>query len=86
MGFNRGEGMGEVKLDTEAKNASVYIDGAYAGPVKDRRNIWLRPGTYELQVRETDKKVYAQRIYVLSGKTLRVRPEFVEFAQEEVAP
>jgi hypothetical protein len=78
MGFPQGEGMGEVKLDTEAKTASVYIDGAYAGPVKDRRNMWLRPGTYELQVRDTDKKVYAQRIYVLSGKTLRIRPEFAE--------
>jgi hypothetical protein len=76
MGFPHGEGMGEVKLDTEAAQASVYIDGAYAGPVKDRRNIWLRPGTYELQVRDSDKKVYAQRIYVLSGKTLRIRPEF----------
>ena len=82
MGFARGEGMGEVKLDTDAKTASVYIDGAYAGPVKDRRNMWLRPGTYDLQVREGDKKLFEQRIYVLSGKTLRVRPEFTEAAAE----
>ena len=75
-GFGAGEGMGEVKLETEAKAASVYIDGAYAGPVKDRRNMWLRPGTYEIRLRDGDKRVYAQRIYVLSGKTLRVRPEF----------
>lgn len=76
MGFGPGEGMGEVKLDTDSRAASVYIDGAYAGSVKDRRNMWLRPGTYELRLRDTDKKVYAQRIYVLSGKTLRIRPEF----------
>jgi hypothetical protein len=75
MGFSRGEGMGEVKLDTETKTASLYIDGAYAGPAKDRRNLWLRPGTYEIQVRDGDKELFAQRIYVLSGKTLRIRPE-----------
>ncbi|HET8550804.1 MAG TPA: hypothetical protein VFL57_22505, partial [Bryobacteraceae bacterium] len=56
-GFGRGEGMGEVKLDTEARAASVYIDGAYAGPVKDRRSMWLRPGTYDLQLRDAGKKV-----------------------------
>jgi hypothetical protein len=47
-----GEGMGEVKLMTEAKTATVYIDGGYAGAVKDRRSMWLRPGTYELRVRD----------------------------------
>jgi hypothetical protein len=75
MGFSRGEGLGEVKLDTEAKGASVYIDGGYAGQAKDRRSMWLRPGTYDLRLRD-DGRIYEQRVYVLSGKTLRVRPEF----------
>jgi hypothetical protein len=82
MGFGPGEGMGEVKLETEVKTASVYIDGGYAGAVKDRRSMWLRPGTYELRVRDGGKKTYAQRIYVLSGKTLRVRPEFTTESEE----
>jgi hypothetical protein len=82
-GFGHGEGMGEVKLDSEEKSASVYIDGGYAGAVKDRRSIWLRPGTYELRVRNADKGVYEQRIYVLSGKVLRVRPEFTAESKAE---
>src|SRR3954468_5703548 len=31
-GFFQQPNMGQVKLGTEAKDASVYVDGAYAGP------------------------------------------------------
>lgn len=69
--YREGPGMGHVKLDTAAKQALVYVDGGYAGVAKDLKSIWLRPGAYNLEVR-TDQESFTQRIYVLSGKTLRI--------------
>jgi hypothetical protein len=71
-GFGYGPGMGEVKLTSSDREAAVYIDGAYAGPVHKLKSIWLEPGAYNLEVRDTDGHSYERRIYVLSGKALRV--------------
>jgi hypothetical protein len=70
-GFARGPGMGEVRLRTEPKTAEVFIDGAYAGTVADLKTLWLEPGAYNIEVRSSDEK-FQRRIYVLSGKTLRI--------------
>ena len=66
---------GEVKLDTNIKDAEVFINGAYAGTVRSLKSMWLRQGAYKLEVRSPGRARYAERIYVLNGKTLRVRPE-----------
>ncbi len=70
-GYRRGPDTGHVRLSTEAKEGLVYLDGGYAGVAKDLKSIWLRPGAYNLEVR-TDHESFSQRIYVLSGKTLRI--------------
>ena len=70
-GFARGPNMGEVKLKAQPRDASVYIDGAYAGVAADLKTIWLEPGAYNLEVK-ADSRQFARRIYVLSGKTLRI--------------
>ena len=44
-----GPNMGQIKLDAP-KDASVYLDGAFAGTVQKLKSIWLEPGIYELQV------------------------------------
>jgi hypothetical protein len=67
--------MGQVKLDARRKDASVYLDGAFAGTVETRKHFYLEPGVYELEIREPGQNSYKQRIYVLSGKTLEVRPD-----------
>jgi len=66
---------GEVKLDTNVKDAEVFINGAYAGTVRSLKSMWLRQGAYNLEVRSRGRARYAERIYVVNGKTLRVRPE-----------
>lgn len=66
---------GQVKVDTNVKDAEVFINGAYAGTVGSLKSMWLRQGSYNLEVRSPGRARYAERIYVLNGKTLRVRPE-----------
>jgi hypothetical protein len=71
-GFARGPNMGEIKLRTEQRSAEVFLDGAYAGVASDLKNIWLDPGAYDLEVRAPNRQPFNRRIYVLSGKTLRI--------------
>jgi hypothetical protein len=69
--YRQSPGMGQVRLRSDDKQAPVYLDGGYAGLAKDLKTIWLTPGAYDLEVR-TDSASYSQRIYVLSGKTVRI--------------
>jgi hypothetical protein len=70
-GYAYAPGMGEVKLRTADKDALVYLDGALAGPAAKLKSMWLDPGAYNLEVRSGDR-VFTQRIYVLSGKSLKI--------------
>jgi hypothetical protein len=70
-GFSYGPSMGEIKLKTDDRSAWVYLDGALAGKADKLKTIYLDPGAYNLEVRSGDKR-FEQRIYVLSGKTLRL--------------
>jgi len=71
-GFSRSDGMGEVKLLTSEKTAEVFLDGAYAGVAEDLKSIWLEPGAYTLEVKGDGSEPFRKRIYVLSGKTVKV--------------
>jgi len=77
-GFGYAVGKGEVKLASlgRNKNASVYIDNGYVGPADKLKKMWLDPGAYDLSLQAADGSTFRQRIYVLSGKTLKVAPEF----------
>jgi hypothetical protein len=73
LGF--GADKGEVKLSTSGKGAQVYLDGAYAGPADKLKNMWLDPGAYNLSVSAPGQQKFEQRIYVISGKTLKIRAQ-----------
>ncbi len=64
--------MGEIRLHAEPETASVYLNQAYAGTVEDLKTIRLEPGVYDLRIEAADGSSYSRRLYVLSGKTLRV--------------
>ncbi|MCU1232849.1 MAG: hypothetical protein JWP63_816 [Candidatus Solibacter sp.] len=66
---------GEVKLDTKVKDAQVFINGAYAGTTHDNKTMHLRPGSYNIEIREAGHTPYAERIYVVRDKTLHLHPE-----------
>ena len=71
-GFAYREGMGEIKLRATPANAEVYLDDALAGTAKDLKSIWLEPGAYNLRVQAENHQPFTIRIYVLSGKTLKL--------------
>ena len=71
-GFAQGPNMGEIKLDAP-KDASVYLDGGFAGTAGKLKSMWLEPGIYELQLQTPGGEEYRRKLYVLSGKTLRVK-------------
>jgi hypothetical protein len=65
---------GEVKLDTKVKDAQVFINSAYAGTTHENKTMRLRPGDYNIEIRINGRTQYAERVYVVAGKTLHLRP------------
>ena len=70
--FRQGNDKGELKLSSVPKNASVYVNGGYAGTGDHLKSFWLDPGVYDLEVSVPDGHRYQQRVYVLTGKTLHI--------------
>lgn len=66
---------GEVKLDTKVKDAEVFINGAFAGTTHDNKTMHLRPGNYNIEIREAGQARFDQKVYVVAGKTLHLHPE-----------
>lgn len=66
---------GDVKLDTKVKDAQVFINGAFAGSTHDNKTMHLRPGNYNIEIREAGHTQFAERVYVVAGKTLHLHPE-----------
>ncbi len=66
---------GQVSLQTSDKNAEVYLDGAYAGTASGLKKFWLAPGVYQLEVRASGQAPQERKIYVLTGKNLKLRME-----------
>ena len=65
-----------MKIETPVQDAKVYIDGAFAGTVHDRNKYTLNTGVYQLEVRAPNGDTFNQKIDILKGQTLIVRPEF----------
>jgi PEGA domain len=70
--FRYGDGRGEIRLTAEPKEAKVFIDGGYAGPAGKLKTLWLDPGAYDLTVSAAGREDFHQRLYVLSGKSLKI--------------
>ena len=75
--FGRNDGRGEVKLTLDPKTvdpklAEVYVDNAFAGTADHLKNMWLEPGAYDLSVLSKDGRAFRRRIYVLSGRSLKI--------------
>jgi hypothetical protein len=81
--FQRGPGMGEIKLQAEPMTASVFINDAYAGRVQDLRSMSLEPGVYNLRIETEGRPGFARRVYVLSGKTLKIEANLMAVKGEQ---
>jgi hypothetical protein len=68
---------GNVKIKTELKDASVFVDGGYAGQSGKLKKFALRPGTHDIALRDpSGHTFYQERINVLKGKTLEIHPDY----------
>ena len=68
-----GPAMGEVKIDTPAKDALVYVDGGYAGLSGKLRHFNLTAGTHDIELRDPSGHAFFQEhVQVLRGKTIDV--------------
>jgi hypothetical protein len=76
--FSPADGKGEVKLNDAPKNTSVYVNGGYAGTVEHLKSFWLDPGVYDLVLSAPDGRQYQQRVYVLTGKTLKIEAKLAK--------
>ena len=83
-GFGYASDKGEVKLKANPKDAQVFLDGAYAGPADHLKDMWLDSGAYDLSVSSPGKETFHQRIYVISGKKLKIDAMLV--AQKDNSP
>src|SRR5262245_31323032 len=48
---------GEVKIDTHMKDASIYVDGGYAGQTAKLKDFDLRPGNHDIEIRDAEGAV-----------------------------
>ena len=66
--------LGEVKLDTKVGDAQVFINGAYSGTTHENKTMRLRPGTYDIEIREGGQTPFSEKIFVVAGKTMHLHP------------
>jgi len=67
---------GQVKIETKAKDAMVYVDGSYAGKVKDLKSFHLKTGEHTIELRDpSGHSYYEERVNILPDKTLKLTPE-----------
>ena len=50
------------------------VYGAYAGTTRENRTMHLRPGNYNIEIRENGQTAFAQNVYVTVGRTLHLHP------------
>ena len=66
---------GEVKIDTKAKDISVYVDGGYAGVTGKLKHFNLSPGNHDIELRDpTGRTTFQQRVQIIVGRTTEIRP------------
>ncbi|HVY94203.1 MAG TPA: PEGA domain-containing protein [Bryobacteraceae bacterium] len=67
---------GAVKIDNNKhiEGASVYVNGAYAGLVKDNKTMHFRQGNYRIEIRDGNQTLFSDKVYVTAGKTIHINP------------
>jgi hypothetical protein len=67
------DNIGYVKIETHRQDASVYVDGGFADRVEKTKKFAIRPGTHEIELRDSDgRTIFQERVAVLVGKTTKV--------------
>lgn len=68
------QNFGYVKIKTDHKDASVYVDGGFADRIEKAKKFALRPGTHDIELRDSDgRSLFREKIAVLVGKTTELK-------------
>ena len=66
--------VGDVKIDTHVKGASIYVDGGFAGLTGKLNKFPLQPGNHDIQVRDSaGNTLFQSRVQVLVGQTVQIK-------------
>ena len=79
--YHYGPKTGAVKFDTKVKDAEVYVNGAYAGKIGKLKTMNLRPGSYDIEIRDAGRTQFEEKVYVMAGKTVHLNPDLHVQAQ-----
>src|ERR1700730_14536725 len=64
---------GYVKLNRHGQNAEIYVDGGYAAKTHKTKKLALRPGTHDIELRDSGGRTFFQeRVAVMVGQTTKV--------------
>jgi hypothetical protein len=70
-----GPSTGEVKIDTHLRNASVYVDRGYVGPIDKFKKFHLTPGNHDIELRDlSGETLFKERVQVILNKTIELKP------------
>ncbi len=79
--------LGTVRLDVPQKDASVYVDGYYAGTVNDFDGVFqhltLRAGPHEIEMRKDGFDALCVSVYVRPWQTVTYHGEMQELSATE---
>jgi hypothetical protein len=65
---------GTIKIDSQTTDAEVFVNGSYAGTVKDNKTMHLSQGNYNIEIRHAGQTTFSDSGYVTAGKTLHITP------------
>jgi hypothetical protein len=69
-----GQRTGEVKIETHMKEASVYIDGGFAGTAGKLKDFHLQAGNHDIEVRSpAGQTLFHNKVQVLAGRTVAIK-------------
>jgi len=61
---------GELKIQTEDKDARVFVDGGYLGIARKVKKFDLRPGNHDVELRDARGTVlFKEKVAVVPGHT-----------------
>ncbi len=63
---------GTIKLKDVDKHDQVFVNGSFAGNAGKLKSMDLPPGTYTLEVKHANRDVINERVYVTTGKTVKL--------------
>jgi hypothetical protein len=65
---------GTLKIESKINDAEVFVNGSYAGTVKDNKTMHLRQGNYNIEIRHAGATTFSESVFVTAGKTLHIAP------------